>query len=67
MQTPEVLNGVDVARAFKEEDYRASLTQAQKEALQSLLDQGELSDELLEEVAGGANTRGCITFICAEA
>jgi hypothetical protein len=64
MQTPEVLNGVDIVRAFKEEDYRATLTQEQKQAIQNMINQGELSDELLEEVAGGANTRSCVTFIC---
>lgn len=64
MQTPEILNGVDVARAIKEEDYRDSLNVEQKMAIQNLVDSGELSDELLEEVAGGAFTIYCPTNKC---
>jgi hypothetical protein len=57
MQIPEVLDGVDVARALKEEDYRNTLNAEQQQAIATLNDQDELSDEDLEDVAGGS-------FIC---
>lgn len=63
MQIPEVLKGVDVARALKEADYRSGLTAEQQQALATLSEQGELSDEDLEDVAGGSlicgNTYNC--------
>lgn len=63
MEIPEVLKGVDVARALKDESYRSSLTPEQQQALAAMGDQGELSDEDLEDVAGGSlicgNTYKC--------
>jgi mersacidin/lichenicidin family type 2 lantibiotic len=57
MVIPEVLENVDVARALKDEEYRNSLTPEQQQAIAALGEQGELSDEDLEDVAGGS-------FIC---
>ena len=54
MEIPEVLQGVDVARALKDAGYRATLTSEQQQALTGLSEQGELSDEDLEDVAGGS-------------
>lgn len=54
MEIPEVLKGIDVARALKDESYRATLTPEQQQALTGLGDMGELSDEDLEDVAGGS-------------
>jgi hypothetical protein len=58
MQLPEVLAGVDVARALKDEDYRRTLSADQQQALSALKDQIELSEEDLNEVAGGSSA-GC--------
>jgi hypothetical protein len=66
MPTPEVLSSVDITRAVKEEDYRNTLNDDQKLALAQLIEQGELSDDLLEEVAGGAVTIICPTWMCNE-
>lgn len=66
MPTPEVLSSVDITRAVKEEDYRKTLNDDQKLALARLIENGELSDDLLEEVAGGAVTVICPTWFCHE-
>jgi mersacidin/lichenicidin family type 2 lantibiotic len=56
MQTPEVLQGVDLARALKDEAYRSSLTTEQQQALTALSEQSELSEEDLDQVAGGSGS-----------
>jgi mersacidin/lichenicidin family type 2 lantibiotic len=62
MENSGILNGVDVIRAWKDEEYRASLSEDQRAALpQSPADLDELSDEQLEELAGGSWI--CITII----
>jgi mersacidin/lichenicidin family type 2 lantibiotic len=58
MQTPEVLQGVNIARALKDEAYRSTLSAEQQQALTALSEQSELSDDDLNQVAGGA-TAGC--------
>lgn len=56
-----ILNGVDVVRAWKDADYRSSLTSEQRDALPPTpANLDELSDEELEEVAGGV----VVTYKC---
>jgi mersacidin/lichenicidin family type 2 lantibiotic len=62
MEKPAILNGVDVVRAWKDEEYRASLSEEQVAALPARpADLDELSDEQLEDIAGGW-TVICITI-----
>jgi mersacidin/lichenicidin family type 2 lantibiotic len=67
MENP-ILNGVDIVRAWKDEEYRASLSDEQRAALpQSPAELDELSDEQLEDIAGGlagTGTVGCNTNGC---
>lgn len=60
MEIPEVLKGVDLARALKDEKYRSSLTAEQQQAIASY---NQLSDEDLDEVAGGSSGGGA-TYLC---
>jgi mersacidin/lichenicidin family type 2 lantibiotic len=67
MQIPEVLKGVDVARALKDEAYRSTLSAEQQQALAAFNEQSELSDEDLDQVAGGGGgtTVDCRnTYLC---
>lgn len=63
MDIPVSLKGVDVSRALKDSDYRATLTAEQQSALSEIMNDPELSDEDLEEVAGGSTYR-CTTSNC---
>ncbi|MBN9389167.1 MAG: mersacidin/lichenicidin family type 2 lantibiotic [Chloroflexi bacterium] len=47
------LKGVDVARALKDEEYRASLGSEARLALQNLMEEGEFSEQDLDNVSGG--------------
>jgi mersacidin/lichenicidin family type 2 lantibiotic len=62
MENSGILNGVDVVRAWKDEEYRASLSEDQRAALpQSPANLDELTDEQLEELSGGSWI--CITIV----
>jgi mersacidin/lichenicidin family type 2 lantibiotic len=59
MDNSNILDGVDVVRAWKDEEYRSSLSDAQRAALpESPADLGELSDEQLDGIAGGSAAPG---------
>jgi hypothetical protein len=53
MSDYSVLKNIDVARALKDEAYRASLSVEARRAFQTLLDENELSEQDLEKVSGG--------------
>jgi mersacidin/lichenicidin family type 2 lantibiotic len=55
-----LLDGVDIQLAWKDPDYRATLSAAQQEALlkENPVASDELSDEQLDGVAGGTSI-GC--------
>ena len=53
-QANPILSPEEIVRAWKDEEYRDSLTEEQREALPPAPSEiAELSDEELEEVAGG--------------
>ena len=62
-QANPILSPEEIVRAWKDEEYRDSLTEEQREALPPAPSEiAELSDEELEEVAGGlyfADDCGC--------
>ena len=53
MEEHNVLKEIDVARALKDETYRASLTLEAQHALENLMEKSELSEQDLENVSGG--------------
>lgn len=53
MAEDNVLKEIDVARALKDEAYRTSLSLEAQHALQTLMDESELSEQDLENVSGG--------------
>lgn len=54
---------LDIVRAWKDEEYRESLTAAQQETLpENPASEIELSDEELGQVDGAAMTTGTITW-----
>jgi hypothetical protein len=53
MEEQLILKGIDVARALKDEEYRAGLSSEARSALQNLMEEGEFSEEDLDEVTGG--------------
>jgi mersacidin/lichenicidin family type 2 lantibiotic len=64
MENP-ILKNVDVARAWKDEVYRASLSDKQRAALpQNPAELDALSDEQLEDIAGGVSGTGTDTGGC---
>ena len=54
MEDQNILSGVDVVRAWKDSEYKFSLTGEQQSALpEAPANLDDLSDEELEEIAGG--------------
>ena len=53
MEEHNVLKEIDVARALKDETYRASLTLEAQQAVENLMEKSELSEQDLENVSGG--------------
>lgn len=60
MEDHPILNEIDVARALKDESYRISLNPEAQIALQALMDEGELSEQDLENLSGGFIMRDSI-------
>jgi mersacidin/lichenicidin family type 2 lantibiotic len=61
------MENIDIARAWKDEEYRNSLSEEQKAQLpDNPAGQIELTDEDLNAVAGGCRSGGWICTITAE-
>jgi hypothetical protein len=53
MEDHPILNEIDVVRALKDESYRAGLNSEAQQALETLMGEGEFSEQDLENVSGG--------------
>jgi mersacidin/lichenicidin family type 2 lantibiotic len=61
------MENIDIARAWKDEEYRNSLSEEQKAQLpDNPAGQFELTDEDLNDVAGGCRSHGAICTVTAE-
>ena len=60
MEDHPILKEIDVARALKDEGYRAGLNSEAQSILQNLMGEGDLSEQDLENVSGGFIMRDTI-------
>lgn len=60
MQENPIFKEIDVARALKDEAYRAGLDLEARQAIEALVGKSELSEQTLEEVSGGFIMRDTI-------